>query len=90
MAGAAMAVPPSKTLTYEGGGAGAVTFDGKIHQSAGLKCNDCHAGTFKMKQGSTDISMKAINAGQACGACHNGERAFKASDAANCAKCHTK
>jgi c(7)-type cytochrome triheme protein len=34
--------------------------------------------------------MAEMNAGKNCGACHNGEKAFKSSDAANCGKCHKK
>lgn len=88
--GSAMAVPPGKTVEYAGGGAGKVVFDGKIHADKGLKCNDCHTKIFQMKKGAAKITMAEINAGKQCGECHNGTKAFKASDAANCAKCHKK
>ena len=87
--GSALAVPPGKTVEYEGGGAGKVVFDGKVHADKGLKCNDCHTKIFKMKKGDK-ITMADMNAGKNCGTCHNGEKAFKSSDHANCAKCHKK
>lgn len=87
--GSAMAVPPGKTVEYAGGGAGKIAFDGKVHADKGLKCNDCHTKIFQMKKGAK-ITMAEMNAGKNCGTCHNGEKAFKSSDAANCAKCHKK
>jgi c(7)-type cytochrome triheme protein len=87
----AFAVPAGKTVEFDGKGAGKVVFDGGVHASKGLKCADCHgAGIFKMKKGGDVITMKDINDGKFCGACHNGTKAFSAKDAANCAKCHKK
>ncbi len=88
--GSAMAVPPGKTIDYAGGSAGKVVFDGKTHADKGLKCSDCHTKVFKMKKGADVMKMEDINAGKFCGECHNGTKAFKASDPANCAKCHKK
>ncbi|MCL4457033.1 MAG: cytochrome c3 family protein [Nitrospirae bacterium] len=88
--GSAMAVPPGKTAEFKGGALGKVTFDGKTHADKGLKCNDCHTKIFQMKQGSAKMKMADINAGKFCGECHNGTKAFKTSDAANCTKCHKK
>lgn len=89
-AGSALAVPPGKTVEFAGGGMGKVVFDGKVHADKGKKCNDCHPALFQMKKGAQKITMADINAGKFCGACHNGTTAFKAGDAANCAKCHKK
>jgi len=89
-AGSAMAVPAGKTVDFAGGASGKVVFDGKVHADKGLKCNDCHTKIFKMKKGSDKINMTDMNAGKNCGTCHNGEKAFKSSDAGNCAKCHKK
>ncbi len=87
--GSAMAVPPGKTVEFAGGAQGKVVFDGKTHADKGLKCGDCHTKIFAMKKGSK-ITMADMNAGKNCGTCHNGEKAFKSSDAANCGKCHKK
>ncbi len=88
--GSAWSVPPGKTLEFEGGGAGKIVFDGKFHADKGLKCNDCHPKIFTMKKGSVKITMADLNGGKYCGQCHNGTRAFKTGDPANCARCHKK
>lgn len=87
--GTAAAAPPGKVVEYAGGPMGKVTFDGKVHAGKGLKCTDCHTKIFQMKK-EAKMTMADINAGKFCGTCHNGEKAFKSSDAANCAKCHKK
>ena len=89
LAVSAFAVPAGKTVEFDGKGAGKVVFDGKIHADKGLKCNDCHTKIFPMKKGGK-YTMADMNAGKNCGECHNGTKAFKSSDAANCAKCHKK
>ena len=85
--GIAFAAPPGKTVEYAGGGAGKVVFDGKAHADKGLKCPDCHPKTFAMKKGAA-MKMADIGQGKFCGACHDGTKAFKANDQANCKKCH--
>lgn len=89
-AGSALAVPTGKTVEFAGGGAGKVIFNGKTHADKGFKCNDCHPKLFQMKKGADKITMADIYAGKFCGACHNGTKAFKAADAANCTQCHKK
>ena len=88
-AGKAFAVASGKTVEFADGTNGKVIFDGKIHADKGLKCSDCHPKIFPMKKGS-GFKMADLNAGKACGTCHNGEKAFKTSDNANCSKCHKK
>jgi len=83
------AVSPGKTVEYAGGSAGKVIFDGKVHADMGLKCADCHPKIFPMKKG-TKMTMAEINDGKYCGVCHNGQKAFKSSEQANCEKCHKK
>jgi len=85
--GTAMAVPPGKNVTFEGGTMGKVVFDGKIHSAAGNKCNSCHPKVFKMKRGSVKITAPH-KPGEFCGTCHKGEPAF--AQEGNCARCHTK
>ncbi len=86
--GSALAVPPGKTVVFDDGGMGKVTFDGKIHAEKGFKCGDCHTKIFPMKKGT--LTMEAMRAGKECGTCHNGDKAFSVKDAANCGKCHKK
>jgi c(7)-type cytochrome triheme protein len=91
MAVAAFAVPAGKTVEFDGKGAGKVVFDGKMHADKGLKCAECHqSGLFKMKKGGDVLTMKDMDAGKNCGACHNGTKAFDVKDKASCAKCHKK
>lgn len=87
---AAIAVPAGRTLDFSKSSMGKVTFSGEIHKAAGVTCKECHnADMFpKMKQGTVEIKMSAIYAGQLCGKCHNGERAFEAKK--NCTRCHKR
>lgn len=86
--GSALAVPPGKNIEFAGGGKGKVVFDGKVHADKGLKCPDCHPKTFAMKKGTATMKMADMNEGKFCGTCHDGKKAFKANDDANCVKCH--
>ncbi len=91
MSVSAFAVPAGKTVEFDAKGAGKVVFDGKVHADKGNKCADCHqSGLFKMKKGADVMTMKDMEAGKGCGACHNGTKAFSVKDAASCAKCHKK
>jgi len=85
-----LAVPAQKTIEFTKSPMGAVTFDGTLHKEAGNKCKDCHNTEMfpKMKQGTVTITMDEIYAGNLCGVCHNGDRAFDAKS--NCARCHVK
>jgi c(7)-type cytochrome triheme protein len=82
----AFAVGPGKTVVYLKGGK--VVFDGKSHAKA--KCNACHPALFKMKKGAAEMTMKDMEAGKFCGACHDGTKAFSVKDAAKCGECHKK
>lgn len=90
VASTTFAVSSEKTLQFKGSATGVVTFDGAIHQKAASSCKDCHKeGLFlKMKQGAVKITMKEIYAGNLCGVCHNGKKAFEAKG--NCERCHKK
>jgi len=84
-AGSALAVPAHRSLTWPDGQNGPVTFRGKTHRQG---CSECHKpGIFPvMRQGAETITMKKIEAGTQCGACHNGQAAFKSTG--NCSRCH--
>ncbi|WP_029912551.1 c(7)-type cytochrome triheme domain-containing protein [Pelobacter seleniigenes] len=87
---AALAVPPGKTLTFDKSPMGPVVFSGTVHKDAGVSCKECHNPEMfpKMKQGTVEITMAKIYAGELCGKCHNGTRAFEAKK--NCTRCHKK
>jgi c(7)-type cytochrome triheme protein len=91
LSASAFAVGPGKNVEFAGGGAGKVVFDGKAHADKGSKCADCHqSGLFKMKKGAEKLTMKDMEAGKNCGACHNGTKAFGVKAPETCAKCHKK
>ena len=87
---AALAVPAKKTIKFDKSPMGTVTFDGTVHKEAGAKCKECHNSEMfpKMKLGTVTITMDEIYAGNLCGVCHNGKRAFDAKG--DCARCHVK
>ena len=84
--GLARAVPSSKEVTWETS-EGPVVFSGKSHFKAGLRCKDCHDGIFQKKRGQA-MTMKEMDEGKYCGACHNGKKAFSTADKKNCGRCH--
>ncbi len=91
VAGAAMATPPGKDITFKAGAMPSVTFSGTAHHNAGLKCNDCHTKIFPMKgpeNGGVKFTMADVRAGKYCGECHNGKKAFAVNG--NCMKCHKR
>lgn len=53
------------------------------------KCSACHDEPFVMKAGANEVTMDAIGAGQSCGLCHDGKKAF-ASSVDTCLRCHYK
>lgn len=88
---AAPAVPEGVKLTWEGGGAGPVIFDGTVHAKQGLACDVCHvAGQFHTQKGADPITMDALKKDQYCGYCHNGTRAFSTKKTSDCGRCHKK
>ena len=96
--GAAQVKPPADFAFPKGKDSpGVVTFSHEQHVAAGNKCADCHTKVFKMqKVTSGEVTMAKINAGEQCGACHNGKKevagkvVFLAGDKANCERCHKK
>lgn len=50
-----------------------------------FNCKECHPGVFLMSAGAARVTMKDIDNGAYCGACHDGKKAFASSE---CAKCH--
>jgi c(7)-type cytochrome triheme protein len=90
VATAALAINPGKELKFEKSPMGTVTFSGQIHKDAGVSCKECHNKDMfpKYKQGTVEIKMEKIYAGQLCGKCHDGKRAFEAKK--NCNRCHKK
>ncbi|HUJ73774.1 MAG TPA: cytochrome c3 family protein, partial [bacterium] len=84
----AAAAPPPVTFAGAAGSPGPVTFAHQIHLARGLTCSNCHPALFKMQEGGLALTMDKMAAGQFCGACHNGKRAFSVMDGDKCFTCH--
>lgn len=82
------AVPVGRDLEWASGSS-TIVFSGALHAGKGYTCNDCHPVPFLMKKTAGKMKMAEINAGQYCGACHDGEKAFSSKKLENCIKCHT-
>ena len=66
---------------------GGALFSHSVHLDMDFGCSDCHPDLFKPKQGSNNMTMAAMEDGEQCGACHDGDTAF--SSQSDCATCHT-
>jgi c(7)-type cytochrome triheme protein len=76
---------------FTGSAEGKVVFSHEKHLAKNAKCTDCHVKIFKMTKGQrSSPKMADMNNGQACGACHDGKKAFSVKEQADCAKCHKK
>jgi c(7)-type cytochrome triheme protein len=54
----------------------------------GLACTECHDKLYTNSKQHKKVSMKEMQKGKSCGACHTGKKAF--STKGNCARCHKK
>jgi c(7)-type cytochrome triheme protein len=65
-----------------------VYFSHKEHKD--LSCEDCHEDIFAEEAGVAEaggnFTMKLMEEGETCGACHDGETAFSVKE--SCTKCH--
>ncbi|GFE61886.1 cytochrome c3 family protein [Geobacter sp. AOG2] len=76
---------PTKDQKYAIKGAGNVTFSHATH-TGHYQCGSCHTKLYAIAHSKAKVSMKAMEKGKSCGACHNGKAAFSVK--ANCATCH--
>jgi len=53
-----------------------------------LACTDCHDKLYTSARQHRKVTMKQMQKGKSCGACHNGKKAFSVKG--DCAKCHKK
>jgi c(7)-type cytochrome triheme protein len=74
------------TLKNKGG---EVLFSHDAHVSAaGQKCTACHDKLYTNVKQHKKVTMKEMQKGKSCGACHNGKSAFSVKG--DCARCHNK
>lgn len=85
---AALAAVGGGDITMKNKG-GAVVFSHDTHvEGMGLTCTECHSNLYLSVKQHKTVSMKQMQKGKSCGACHNGKKAFSVKGA--CAKCHKK
>ncbi len=68
---------------------GRVTFRHETHVKHGESCVSCHPRPFAMRS-AAPLPGGAMHERTACGACHDGTRAFGAEDPARCSRCHVE
>jgi c(7)-type cytochrome triheme protein len=72
----ATAVQKGVRITFSGGGAGEVVFDGTVHAKE-LECADCHKWHFLdpplygKDRSAFMVSMRQMEMGRSCGHCHD-------------------
>ncbi len=82
----ALAVVGGGDLPFDVKGAGKVVFRHEAHVvGAKVGCKECHPKLYLDVARSKPATMKQMEKGQSCGACHDGKRAFALND---CTKCH--
>lgn len=86
--GSALAVVGGGDITIKGGTAGDVIFSHDLHVGAGVDCKGCHSKLYLDTKRHKHVSMKEMQKGKSCGACHDGKKAFSVKG--DCAKCHRK
>lgn len=74
----------TRDITYKIKATGPTGFSHKVHLAASADCGVCHPSLFAAGP-NTHYSMKDMEKGKSCGACHNGKKAFGL-DA--CVTCH--
>jgi c(7)-type cytochrome triheme protein len=81
----------TKAIQFEIPGAtGNVLFSHKVHQGRGYNCADCHNKVIAAGVARRPATMKAMEEGKSCGACHGFSMAFTVKDPANCDRCHNR
>jgi c(7)-type cytochrome triheme protein len=84
-------LPKAFDFRQTGDSPGKVTFNHETHvDEAKPSCTSCHPKLFKILNAGLPaeggaITHNSMKAGRACGACHDGKKAFAAED---CAMCH--
>ncbi|MBI1920215.1 MAG: cytochrome c3 family protein [Geobacter sp.] len=81
--------PVTKAIKYQvPRNAGDVTFSHKIHTVKGYGCTDCHNKIIFTGPARKDYTMREMEDGKFCGACHGFTMAFSVKEKANCERCH--
>ena len=82
-------LPPDLIYDKTVGSEGAVTFRHETHvEFSDRNCVTCHPETFRILRTTRATSHEEMDAGRACGACHDGRKAFATKEQDACANCH--
>jgi c(7)-type cytochrome triheme protein len=85
-AGSAAAMVGGGEIVFEVADPGPAAFSHEAHVvGAGIGCKECHPRPYLDRARSPRVTMKEMEKGKSCGACHQGKRAFALDD---CASCH--
>lgn len=85
-AGPALAAVGGGDITFTVKDPGNARFSHESHVvKAKVGCKECHPAPYLDVKGSKHATMKQMEKGASCGACHQGRRAF---DLKDCEKCH--
>jgi c(7)-type cytochrome triheme protein len=80
-------LPPDVTYNGAEGSPGPVVFSHATHVPlADTRCVACHPAPFSILQPTRRITHDQMNAGQKCGACHDGAKASGVQE--SCDHCH--
>ncbi|MDO9079601.1 MAG: cytochrome c3 family protein [Desulfuromonadales bacterium] len=87
-AGSALAAAGGGEVTLKNSG-GDVVFSHEVHvEGMAQACTECHDKLYTSAKQHKTVTMKQMEKGKSCGACHDGKKAFSVKG--DCAKCHTK
>jgi len=87
-AGSALAAVGGGEITLKNTG-GDVVFSHETHvEGMAQACTECHAELYTSAKQHKTVTMKQMEKGKSCGACHDGKKAFSVKG--DCAKCHKK
>jgi len=76
---------PTRDQKYAVRDVGNVIFSHSAHTDH-FQCGSCHTKLYATTRGKTRVTMKAMEKGKSCGACHDGTKTFTV--AGDCDKCH--
>jgi len=65
-----------------------VMFSHKVHLGRGYQCGDCHYTIVPSIAKRKPVTMRDMDQGKSCGACHGFQMAFSTRDANSCERCH--
>ena len=81
-------LPQDAVYAKAPGSPGKVVFSHTSHVAYSEKCTACHVKLFPILRPTRQVTHAFMEAGESCGACHNGQMAFGPGDPATCTRCH--